>query len=76
MKHLKTTANFETANVHLRAREHFINNMPEVWQKKLQAVLDSGGFLKFEACLLAGGQVDSKLILFSNAGEVLELTPE
>jgi hypothetical protein len=72
----KTSANFESAHANMSANERFINNMPEVWQKKLQKVLDSGGFLKIEICLLAGGQVDSKLILISGDGEAMEITPE
>ncbi len=72
----KTTANFELAHNHLHAQERLIHSMPDVWQKKLKKVLDSGGFLRFETCLLAGGQVDSKLTLISSDGELMELGPE
>ncbi len=77
MKLIKTTsANFEAAITHLRAQQNFVHNMTPIWQSKLQKVLDDGGFLKIEICLLAGGQADSKLILISNDGDIMEITPE
>lgn len=68
-----TKTSLENAVMHVKARQIMIDRMSENWQKKLQKVLNDGGFLKFEASMLAGGLVDSKLILVSPDGEQLEI---
>ncbi len=75
MKTTHTIAQFfPSMRSQLTAMQLDIERNPIDWHRSLQGAIDQGSFLKIEFALVAGGKVDSRLVLVSPKGEAAEIS--
>jgi hypothetical protein len=57
----------------LTAMQLDVEHNPQEWHQALRDAIDQGAFIKIEFALVAGGKVDSRLLLVSPKGEAAEI---
>ena len=74
MKMIDTIAQFfPIMRSQLTAMQLDVEHNPQAWHQALRDAIDQGAFIKIEFALVAGGKVDSRLLLVSPKGEAAEI---